>query len=117
MKLDRLTFEPNKPGGKACIRHQRISAATILHCLASGMSTAEVQQPCRRFRVHVSNGMRFDSDHPDKVALGLASLRINMPGPSTPEREARISLGHVIWIEVFLDESATPSGGLPCPKP
>lgn len=42
MILDRLTFEPEKQGGKACIRSQRISAATILYCLASGMSTAEV---------------------------------------------------------------------------
>jgi uncharacterized protein (DUF433 family) len=42
MILDRLTFEPGKLGGKACIRSQRISASTILHCLAAGMSTAEI---------------------------------------------------------------------------
>jgi uncharacterized protein (DUF433 family) len=42
MKLDRLTYEPNKLGGKACIRGLRISAATVLRCLASGMTPQEV---------------------------------------------------------------------------
>jgi uncharacterized protein (DUF433 family) len=42
MILDHLTYEPNKLGGKARIRGLRMSAATVLRCLASGMTFQEI---------------------------------------------------------------------------
>ena len=42
MPFDRITFEANKLGGKACIRGLRISVATILRCLASDMTVGDV---------------------------------------------------------------------------
>jgi len=42
MTLDRITFEPNQLGGKACIRGLRISVATLLQCLASEMTENEI---------------------------------------------------------------------------
>lgn len=37
-----ITVEPNKLGGKPCIRGMRISVADVLEYLASGMSIEEV---------------------------------------------------------------------------
>ena len=39
---NRITFDPNKMGGQACIRGLRIPVATIVRCVASGMSTEEI---------------------------------------------------------------------------
>ena len=40
--LTRITFDPAKLGGQACIRGMRIPVATVVRCVASGMSTAEI---------------------------------------------------------------------------
>ncbi|MDE0620499.1 MAG: DUF433 domain-containing protein [Bryobacterales bacterium] len=40
--LDRITLEPDKRGGKPCIRGLRISVSDVLEYLASGMTEAEV---------------------------------------------------------------------------
>ena len=42
MTLDRITFDPNKMNGQACIRGLRIPVATVLRCLASEMSVEEI---------------------------------------------------------------------------
>jgi uncharacterized protein (DUF433 family) len=39
---DRITIEPGKRGGKACIRGLRITVYDVLDYLASGMSVDEV---------------------------------------------------------------------------
>jgi uncharacterized protein (DUF433 family) len=39
--LDRITFDPDKVAGRACIRGYRIPVATIVRCVASGMTTQE----------------------------------------------------------------------------
>lgn len=39
---DRITFNPAQMGGQACIRGMRIPVATIVRCVASGMSSAEI---------------------------------------------------------------------------
>lgn len=40
--LERITFEPGKLGGKACVRGLRISVAQVLALLASGLTTEEI---------------------------------------------------------------------------
>ena len=42
MESTRITFDPNQMGGQACIRGLRIPVATILRCVASGMSNAKI---------------------------------------------------------------------------
>jgi uncharacterized protein (DUF433 family) len=39
---DRITIEPDKRGGKPCIRSMRITAYDVLEYLASGMSEEEI---------------------------------------------------------------------------
>ena len=40
--FDRITFDPNIMGGRACIRGMRITAALILNLVANGMTTEEI---------------------------------------------------------------------------
>ena len=37
--LDRITFDPNLMGGRACIRGMRVTVALVLNLVANGMST------------------------------------------------------------------------------
>ncbi len=40
--FDRITFDPNIMGGRACIRGMRVTVALILNLIANGMTTEEV---------------------------------------------------------------------------
>lgn len=40
--FDRITFNPDILGGKACIREMRISVSLIVNLVANGMTTAEI---------------------------------------------------------------------------
>ena len=44
LDLDRITFDPNIMGGRACIRGMRITVALVLNLLAGGMTTDEIIQ-------------------------------------------------------------------------
>jgi uncharacterized protein (DUF433 family) len=41
---DRITFDPDKCGGKPCIRGMRIRVLDVLELLAEGMTHAEIIQ-------------------------------------------------------------------------
>ncbi len=41
-RFDRITFDSNIMGGKACIRGMRITVSLILNLVANGMSTMEI---------------------------------------------------------------------------
>ncbi len=41
-RFDRITFDSNLMGGKACIRGMRITVSLILNLVANGMSTMEI---------------------------------------------------------------------------
>jgi uncharacterized protein (DUF433 family) len=40
--FDRITFDPDILGGKACIRGMRISVSLVLNLVANGMTPAEI---------------------------------------------------------------------------
>ncbi|HID86284.1 MAG TPA: DUF433 domain-containing protein [Anaerolineae bacterium] len=42
--FDRITFNPDVMGGRACIRGMRITVALILNLVANGMTTEEIIQ-------------------------------------------------------------------------
>ena len=42
MKWTRITFDPKQMGGQACIRGLRIPVATVVRCVASGMTNQEI---------------------------------------------------------------------------
>ena len=41
-QFDRITFDPNVMGGRACIRGMRITVSLILNLISNGMTTAEI---------------------------------------------------------------------------
>ena len=40
--FDRITFDPNVMGGRACIRGMRVTVSLVLNLVANGMSTEEI---------------------------------------------------------------------------
>ena len=40
--LNRITFDPNVMGGKACIRGMRVTVGTIVGLVASGYSNSDI---------------------------------------------------------------------------
>jgi len=42
--LDRITFDPNIMGGRACLRGMRITVALIVNLVANGMTTEEITE-------------------------------------------------------------------------
>jgi len=42
MRFTRITFEPGKMGGRACIRGMRITVGTIVGLVAEGETAAEI---------------------------------------------------------------------------
>jgi uncharacterized protein (DUF433 family) len=40
--LDRITFDPEIMGGRACIRGTRVTVALLLNLVANGMSVADI---------------------------------------------------------------------------
>ena len=40
--FDRITFDPQVMGGRACIRGMRITVALILNLVANGMTTQQI---------------------------------------------------------------------------
>ena len=42
MTLDRITFDPDIMGGRACIRGMRITVSQIINLVANGMTSADV---------------------------------------------------------------------------
>jgi uncharacterized protein (DUF433 family) len=42
LEFDRITFDPNVMGGKACIRGMRVTVSLIINLVANGMGTEEI---------------------------------------------------------------------------
>lgn len=42
MKYDRITFNPQIMGGRACIRGMRIPVSLVVNLVANGMTTEEI---------------------------------------------------------------------------
>ncbi|HUE97942.1 MAG TPA: DUF433 domain-containing protein [Anaerolineales bacterium] len=41
-QFDRITFDPNIMGGRACIRGMRVTVSLILNLLSNGMTAKEI---------------------------------------------------------------------------
>ena len=42
LEFNRITFDPNVMGGKACIRGMRVTVSLILNLVANGMNSDEI---------------------------------------------------------------------------
>ena len=57
--------------------------------------------PCPRLRLHLTGGTTFEIADPELVVLGTSTVELLLPAGPEGEREAVISLLHIIWIEVL----------------
>ena len=69
-RFDRITFDPNVMGGKACIRGMRITVSLILNLVANGMSKGEIV-------VAYPYLQREDIDQALQYAVWLAEDRVH----------------------------------------
>ena len=60
------------------------------------------QQPFMPFRLHLSDGTRFEIRHPDMAIVGRSTMAVSLTPDATGERQAIIALLHVMWIEVVV---------------
>ena len=44
LEFDRITFDPNVMGGKACLRGMRVTVSLIVNLVANGMTNTEIVQ-------------------------------------------------------------------------
>lgn len=42
MGFDRITFDPNVMGGKACIRNLRVTVSLVINLIANGMTHEQI---------------------------------------------------------------------------
>ena len=42
LEFDRVTFDPEIMGGRACLRGMRITVSLVVHLIANGMTTADI---------------------------------------------------------------------------
>ncbi len=59
------------------------------------------RQPCPRLRLHLTTGLTFDIDDPDLVVVGPSAVELLLPPGDAGEREAVISIQHIVWVEVL----------------
>jgi len=61
--FDRITVEPGKMGGVACIRGLRVPVATVVSMVADGMTAAEIVDELPSLEVEdVAEALRFAAD-------------------------------------------------------
>jgi hypothetical protein len=58
------------------------------------------RQPCPVLRLYLTGGMLFEIRDPDQVVVTRTTVEILLPADGTRDREAVISLLHIIWVEV-----------------
>ncbi len=71
LTFDRITFDRNRMGGRACIRGLRITVALVVNLMANGMSTAEIladypdlEEEDLRQALHYAAWLAEESVHP-----------------------------------------------------
>jgi hypothetical protein len=63
---------------------------------------ARVPRPL--LRLHLTGGTSFDIQDPDEVVLTRSTVELLISPQDAREREAVISLLHIIWVEVIAPE-------------
>ncbi len=75
--FDRITFDPDVMGGKACIRGMRVTVSLILNLVANGVTTEEIMDDFPYLEPEdVKHALRYaawlaeESVHPLEIASG-----------------------------------------------
>jgi hypothetical protein len=71
------------------------------------------QKPFRPFRFIVSEGLKYEIDHPDLVFVGRHDLQIGFADPITPtiyNGLVRVALVHIVALEEIPSATVPPNG-------
>jgi hypothetical protein len=68
------------------------------------MGAGEIRELLKRkpflpFRLHLTNGLTFEVTNAELATVGRRVLTLSLPPEGDIEKEAIISLMHIIWIE------------------
>jgi len=55
VELNRITFDPNIMGGRACIRGMRVTVSLIVNLVANGMTIKEIIEDIPTWNQRISN--------------------------------------------------------------
>jgi hypothetical protein len=55
--------------------------------------------PCPLLRLHLTGGRTFDIQDPEQAVVTRSTVELLLPGEK--DREAVLSLLHIIWVEVI----------------
>jgi hypothetical protein len=61
------------------------------------------RQPCPLLRLHLTGGQVFEIAGPDDAVMDRHKAEILLPPQDGKQREAVVSLLHVVWVEVVSD--------------
>ncbi len=72
MKWSRITVEPGKMGGRACIRGLRMPVATVVRMVASGMSQQEIIEAHPDLeKAHIVEALEYAASLADATTIPL----------------------------------------------
>ena len=75
--LERITFDPNVMGGRACIRGMRVTVSLVLNLVASGMSTEEITEAYPYLEPEdIGQALRYAAWLAEESALPLEQVTI-----------------------------------------
>ena len=73
VKLDRITFDPNVMGGRACIRGMRVTAGMVVGLVAEGHTTREILEAYPYLEEHdVRQALAYSAWRAAEIDIPLA---------------------------------------------
>jgi len=74
-RLDRITFEPGKMGGKPCIRGMRVTVGTVVGLVAAGHSIEEILEDYPYLeREDVMQSLAYAAWRAEEIEIPLAPI-------------------------------------------
>lgn len=79
--FDRITFNPNVMGGRACIRGMRVTVSLIVNLVANGMTTEEIIQAYPYLEPEdIQQALRYTAWLADESVYALERVANEIPG-------------------------------------
>lgn len=79
--FDRITFNPNVMGGRACIRGMRVTVSLIVNLVANGMTTEEIIQAYPYLEPEdIQQALRYTAWLADESVYALERVADEIPG-------------------------------------
>jgi uncharacterized protein (DUF433 family) len=79
--FDRITFDPEVMGGRACIRGMRVTVSLIVNLVANGMTTEEIIRAYPYLEPEdIQQALRYTAWLADESVYALEKVADEVPG-------------------------------------